>query len=307
MDFLAIVFIFIPAFLLTLVAALGPSRLRDMLLGQQKTSPDESAKRHFCSETERNMCLVMADDFPPIKLSRETKSFFDAAEKRLDGERSPEDFLILATQAWRGRNFEKALQYVFDGLRLEPGDKRIKAALLHRMGTILQTMHPEETAIKSYNEAIKLNPQFSWPHNSLGLTYRYQKNYEAADKEFEEAIRLYPENTRPRYNIGVSCMSQKRYADAEKVFAEILQMDPQNYRAHNRLGLIYLEQGKTDKAEEQFRESLKIEPSYAKAQKNIMPLLQEKERKNEEAKKREEEAKNREEAFKAKKTEKEKK
>lgn len=295
LDFLGAVITFIPALLLTLVAALGPSRLRDSLLGPKKAIPEGTSKRHFCSEPERNICLVIADDFPPPKLTKETKAYLDTAERRPDNERSPEDYLILGSHVWRAKQFEKALLYIFEGLRLEPGDNRVKAALLHRLGTILQTMHPEETAIKNYNEAIKLNPQFSWPHNSLGLTYRYQKNYEAADREFEEAIRLYPENTRPRYNLGVSYMSQKRLTDAENIFKEILQMDPQNYRAHNRLGLICLEQGKVDKAEEQFKEALKIEPHYAKAQRNLMPILQEKESKAEEIKKRQEETKRREE------------
>jgi tetratricopeptide (TPR) repeat protein len=294
-HFVVSIFIFIPAFLLTLAGALGPTRLRDLLLGAKKPGPDDSSKRHFCSETERNICLVIAEDFPPPRLTKETKGYVDAAENRAENERSAEDYLILSTHAWRSRNFEKALPYVFEGLRLDPGDKRIKAALLYRLGTIVQTMSPAETAVKCYNDAIKLNPLFSWPHNSLGLTYRYQKEYQAADKEFEEAIRLHPENTRPRYNLGVSYMSQKRFAEAEKVFREIIQMDPPNYRAHNRLGLICLEQGKPDKAEEEFREALKIEPTYAKAQKNLVPLLQEKARKTEETKKREEEAKKNEE------------
>ncbi len=306
LDFLSVTAIFVPSFLLTLVAALGPLRLRDKLLGVKETN-GEPSRRHFTSETERNVCLVMADDFTPPVLARDAKKYLDAALHRPDENRSPEDYLILATQFWRILDSEKALAYTFAGLSLEQADNRVRAALMHRLGTVLQTMRSEELAIKKYNDAIKLNPQFSWPHNSLGLTYRYQKNFENADKEFGEAIRLYPENTRPRYNLGVSLMTQKSYPEAEKVFREILQMEPQNYRAHNRLGLIFQENGKLKEAEDHFREALKIEPAYVKAQKNLVLLLQEKERKaeaerkiEEEKRKKEEELKKREESIKKK-------
>lgn len=306
LNFLSVTTIFVPSLLLTLIAALGPLRLRDKLLGTREDHREPS-RRHFTSETERNVCLVMSDDFSPPVLVRDTKKYLDAANLRPDENRSPEDYLILAHQAWRTLDFEKALVHTFAGLCLPKTDNRVRAALMHRLGTILQTMRPEELAIKQYNEAIKLNPHFSWPHNSLGLTYRYQKNFELADKEFEEAIRLYPENTRPRYNLGVSRMSQKRYPEAEKVFREILQMEPQNYRAHNRIGMIFQEQGKLKEAEDHFREALKIEPTYSKAQKNLVPLLQEMEHRAEAEKKLEEEKRKKEEDFNKRKEEAKKK
>ncbi|MBI5427426.1 MAG: tetratricopeptide repeat protein [Nitrospinae bacterium] len=287
-GFAALFAIFIPAFILVLAGILGPSRIKDLLGKRPAPAPGpQGGERHYASELERNLCLIIADDFPPPSLTKDGQSYARAAENRSDEQRSPGDYLILATLAWRSKQFEHALKYVFSGLNLEPGDRRVKAYLRHRLGTILQTMPVEETAVRCYHEAIKLNPQFSWPHNSLGLTFRYHKNFAEADKEFQEAIRLYPENTRPYYNLAVSYFMQKRFPDAEKKFREILQMDPQCYRAHNRLGMIHLEQGRTDKAEEAFREALKIEPGYAKAQKNLLPLLQEKEKKAEEQKQRE--------------------
>lgn len=289
-DFVTIFLIFIPAFLFAMFGAFGPSRIKDMM-GRKSAAPARpgESKRHFCSEMERNVCAIIADDFPPPKLTRDAQNYLEAAQKRTDETRSPEDYLILASQSWRMKNHTQALKYAASGLALEPEDQRIKAYLTHRLGTILQTMPTEETVVKIYNSAIALDPNFSWPHNSLGLTYRYQKNFEAADKEFQEAIRLYPENTRPHYNLGVSYFLQKRFGEAEKEFKTILEKDPQNYRAHNRLGLIYLEQGKPDRAEEEFKQSLKIEPAYAKAQKNLLPLLREKEKKAEEDKHREQE------------------
>ena len=67
---------------------------------------------------------------------KEGQELIKEAEDRAPEQRSPEDYLILATEKWRAKKYDAALEYVFAGLALNPEDVRIKATLIHRKGSI---------------------------------------------------------------------------------------------------------------------------------------------------------------------------
>lgn len=200
-------------------------------------------KRHEAPEPERKKIIEMAQvTDKQIEITDDNKKLIESAKERPDKERSPEDYMALATEAWRTEKFDEVLKYAFAGLNLNSKDIRIKATLINILGVGFGKLGNNELAIQYYNNAMIADPQLYLPHYNLGILYCGQRKYDEAEKECREAIRLKPTN-----------------ADA-----------------HNNLGSIYFKQQKFDEAEEAFREVIRLKPDYTDAQKNLEMVLQKK-------------------------------
>jgi Flp pilus assembly protein TadD len=62
-------------------------------------------------------------------------------------------------------------------------------------------MHRDDEAIRQYEEAIRLNPNFPAAHNNLGTILWKQGRLQEARDHFSEAVRLRPGDARFRDNL----------------------------------------------------------------------------------------------------------
>lgn len=86
----------------------------------------------------------------------------------------------------------------------------------YNMGNAYYDLGEYENAIKSYKQAIKLDPTLSKPHNNLGLAYAALGRIAEAKAEFAEAVRLKPDYAEAHYNLAVAYLQLGRKQDAEK-------------------------------------------------------------------------------------------
>lgn len=147
-------------------------------------------------------------------------------EKKEEKEYSAEDYLVLATEARSKKEYEDGLKFARAGLDLQPEDIRLKATLTHRLGSIYGGMGKVESEIKYYEEAVRLDPAFSWPHHNLGIIYHGQKNYHEAEKECKEAINLDPNFTGAHFNLGLVYIKVNKPEEALKEFEEADKLNP---------------------------------------------------------------------------------
>jgi tetratricopeptide (TPR) repeat protein len=66
-----------------------------------------------------------------------------------------------------------------------------------------------ELAIKDYDEAIRLKPDYVEEYNNRGVAYAYLKKYNKAQEDFDNAIRLNPDDTSAYYNYACMFALQK--------------------------------------------------------------------------------------------------
>lgn len=204
------------------------------------------------------------------EISDEKKKLVENAKKRPDEKRSPEDYLALATEAWRAKELDKGLNYTFSGINLDPQNIEVKATLLNRLGSIFYDLNNDALASKYYRKAIDVNPKFHWPHNNLGVLYSRQfSKYKEAEEAYKEAIRLKPDFVMGYYNLGVLYFSNNKETEAEVAYKEAIRVKPDYAEAHYNLATLYFKQYKYKEAEAEYKETIRLRPDFATAYYNL--------------------------------------
>jgi tetratricopeptide (TPR) repeat protein len=125
-------------------------------------------------------------------------------------------------------------------------------------------MRGEETlAEHEWREALRTNPTFVRPIDSLGALYAKQRRFGEAVAYLQRAILLDPGDADSHLNLGVVYAETGSMDRAEEQFRTAVSIAPLNFTAHNVLGKLYFDSGRLDHAEKQFHESLDCEPNLA--------------------------------------------
>lgn len=194
-------------------------------------------------------------------------------DSRRAEERSPTDFLLLAINAWKEKQFEEGLGYGYAGLALKPEDVRVKASLELQNGLLYAGLREIDQAIVQFKKAIQTDSLFSYPHANLGAMLQDQSKFEDAEKEYRKAIELDPKYASPHNNLGNLLKDQGKDEEAEKEYREAIELNPKHADAHYNLGLLLKDQGKTDESEKCFRKAIEHNPKHADALTNLFILL----------------------------------
>ena len=122
-----------------------------------------------------------------------------------------------------------------------------------------------DDAIKSYEIAIKLKPDYPSTHNNLGNTFKDIKHYDDAIKSYQKAIELNPDFAEAHYNHGLALKDLGLMDDAIKSFEEAINIRPAYAYAHKNLGSTLMSLSRLDEAVLSFERAIKIEPDYVEA------------------------------------------
>jgi Tfp pilus assembly protein PilF len=109
-----------------------------------------------------------------------------------------------------------------------------------------------ENAIRFYEQAKTLNPE--WKHLSRRLAVLYDKhgNHTRAKAAYEEALVLFPDDVELLNDYGVYHMHRERWTDAESLFRRTLQITPHHERANVNLGMSLAMQNRLQESYEAF-------------------------------------------------------
>lgn len=92
-----------------------------------------------------------------------------------------------------------------------------------------------QTALKLYEEAIKLSPEFPEAEYQRGTVLVSLGRIADAEKAFRRAAELREDWALPMTNLGVILISTNRFAEAEKVLTQAVELDEQNFPAYSAL------------------------------------------------------------------------
>ena len=104
-------------------------------------------------------------------------------------------------------------------------------------------------AIASYDEAIRLDPNYARAYNNRGLAYQAKGDLNRAIADFSEAIRLTPTLSAAYLNRGAA---YARKGDVDKALAdctEVIRLDPHSFQAYKLRAAAYQAKGEGSKAE----------------------------------------------------------
>jgi len=205
----------------------------------------------------------------------------------------------------RLKEFEKAAAVLEQASRLANGVRKAKA--LYGLGTAQRGIGPEmkEQARKSFEQAIRLKPDFIEPRFGLALLepqtaagkkraliqydliFKLKPNYppaffnlgllqsalgdaRAAEEAYRTAVQFDPEHTKARYNLGLLLLSSKQFAEARSEFETILKREPGHAESRFNLGRAAYGQKDYSAAMQEYRKAVELRKgSYPEAYLNM--------------------------------------
>lgn len=119
-----------------------------------------------------------------------------------------------------------------------------------------------------YRKAVELDPDWSWGHIRLGLTYNDMGQYENAILEWQTLAELDHETPGEHAVCFVlmanTYLEMDEYQKAVEASQEALRINPDSASAHYNLGRAYLEMGNKNLASEEYRTLKELDEELAK-------------------------------------------
>ncbi len=140
------------------------------------------------------------------------------------------------------------------------------ADLLFTMGDLdarYRKRYPE--AIDYLKQALAQRADFFEAHRSLGLAYTGSGDMDAAIRSYTEALRLQPNDPEIFAALWGLFGKQQQHEEALKVYEAILQASPENFTAHWHRAYIFKEQSRVREAADEVRAVIAIRPEWTDA------------------------------------------
>lgn len=110
--------------------------------------------------------------------------------------------------------------------------------ILNKIGIAYQQQNDLESAKKSYQRAIKLQPKYAEAINNLGTVEYANKNYRRAAKYYKKALAIQPRSASVYSNLGTAWFARRNYQEATKCYEQALAIDPQVFERHGSRGVM---------------------------------------------------------------------
>jgi Flp pilus assembly protein TadD len=162
----------------------------------------------------------------------------------------------------RAGKAEDAIKQYEQALRLDPE----YAEAHNNLGTALMKQDRREEAIGHYEQALRLKPDYGVAHINLGIALRQVGRVQEAISHYEQALRISPNSADAHYNLGNALVQAGRVQDAIKHWQQALQINPDLADTHYNLGIALETLGRIQEAIQQYEQVLHIKPDFAEAQ-----------------------------------------
>ena len=168
---------------------------------------------------------------------------------RLSGKASPgEREWILAAQAQANNDPAGQLDHLQRLVKLYPRDKRVQTQLaLYYRG-----IGDEVTALRYFNESIRLDKKYAPAYNNIGYTNMALGNFSYAETAFKTYIKLIPNNPNPYDSYAELLMNTGRYDESIKQYNMALSKDPTFVSSYRGIGNDYGYKGDYGKSRETY-------------------------------------------------------
>jgi tetratricopeptide (TPR) repeat protein len=171
----------------------------------------------------------------------------------------------------RGQTDEAIRQYQ-EALRLKPN----YADAHNNLGAALGQKGRTDEAIRQFHEAVRLKPNHADAHNNLGVALGQKGQTDEAIRQFREAIRLKPDHADAHNNLGVALNAKGQNDEAVSQFQEAIRLQPSCVSAHFNLGVALGASGRTDEAIDQYQDTIRLRPDHPLAHNNLGEALRRK-------------------------------
>ena len=134
-----------------------------------------------------------------------------------------------------------------------------------------------QDAIRSYQQAMRITPQYSYLPYNLGLVYQRLNRRRDAETAYRRAMTLAPDSAEPLNALGSLKASEGKSAEAEKFYGTRCTKDPSlltALAARHNLGLLLAGlKGRQNEAIAAWKQNLAANPDYLASRLSLAELL----------------------------------
>jgi len=138
-----------------------------------------------------------------------------------------------------------------------------KAVEAFKKGQDYRTHKKDDQAMKSFESAIKIAPQFYQAHNELGRLYKQAGRVDDAETEFIKAHELSRTNIEPLLNLTGLYIDENKPERAVNASEEAVKTNSRSAPAFLNLGIALYKAAMLDKAEAALKKALELAPKMA--------------------------------------------
>jgi tetratricopeptide (TPR) repeat protein len=122
--------------------------------------------------------------------------------------------------------------------------------------------HDKDAALKHFEHAVELAPQFADAWNNLGTLAYQSQQYDRAEKCFRAALAQDPRAYEPLVNLGGVLINNQKLEEALVYNQDAVLQRPNDALANSQLGLTYFETGNYDLAVKYLEIARRIDPAH---------------------------------------------
>jgi len=136
-------------------------------------------------------------------------------------------------------------------------------------GACHKALNQLEAAVKCYEQALAIKPDYAEAHSNLGVTLQELGQMEKAVKCYEQALTIKPDYAEAHSNLGVILQELGQLEKAVKCYEQALDINTDYAEAHYNLGNALKDLGQLEKAVKCYKQALAINTDYADAHYNL--------------------------------------
>ncbi|NPA74860.1 MAG: tetratricopeptide repeat protein [Euryarchaeota archaeon] len=240
--------------------------LRWMIITTGEVAPEAKAR------IPENMQLTIMDG---TELERIVEEFDIIKKERKEGSYLPsvgeiDNLTQWAEEFYNSGNYDKALEYVEQALRIKRTPKlmKIKARILIAKGRI-------EEALAILKDLLVNNIRDDEAWFIMGAGLEQLGSFEDAEEAYGQCVRFNPRNVSCWLNRGNILFAMEKYDEALLCYENALKVRQNIPNAWNNRGVVLKHKGNYDEAMRSYNAALKYDPSFAQAYLNKAILFYE--------------------------------
>ena len=131
-----------------------------------------------------------------------------------------------------------------------------------------------DAAVKSYKQALAINPNYAEVHFNLGITLQKLGQLDAAINSYKQALAIKSDYAEAYNNLGITLQTIGQLDAAVNSYSQAIAIKPNYAEAHCNLGNTYHELDQLDAAINSYSKAVAIRKNYAEAYYNFGITLQ---------------------------------
>ncbi len=124
-------------------------------------------------------------------------------------------------------------------------------------------------ADRSFQEALRIQPDYEHGHMAWGVVLAKQKKIDEAMNHFTTVLRMNPGSADAHFNLGIMLVEKGKFEEAIDHYLEALKIQPGREDVHANVAAVYMEQGKIQEALFHYQEALRADPRNGEANYNL--------------------------------------